>query len=181
MPNLVYIATSIDGFIADAEGGIDWLTQIPNPDGSDYGFAEFMSGVDAVVMGRVTFETVATFSDWPYDKPVFVLSSTLGSVPAELFGRAEILSGTPARVVELLRARGFDRLYIDGGRTIQGFLAQDLIDEMTITWVPVLLGGGVALFGELARPLWFAHTGSEELGAGFTKHHYRRDRGSAKD
>lgn len=69
MKNIVYIATSLDGYIADRDGGLDWLHSIPNPDHSDFGWAEFMAGVDALVMGRTTFETVCGFDcDWPYNK-----------------------------------------------------------------------------------------------------------------
>ena len=78
----VYVATSLDGFIAASDGSVDWLTEIPNPDGSDFGFGAFMRGVDALVMGRNTFETVLGFGSWPYDKPVFVLSETLTEVLA---------------------------------------------------------------------------------------------------
>jgi len=85
MPNVVYIATSLDGYIADANGSLDWLNTVPNPDSTDYGFADFMDGIDALVMGRKTFETVLGFGgDWPYSKPVFVLSSTLKALPETL-------------------------------------------------------------------------------------------------
>jgi len=88
----VYVATSLDGFIAASDGGLDWLMETPNPEQSDYGFAEFMSGIDAIVMGRNTFETVLTFGDWPYSKPVFVLSRTLDEVPEGLRDRVEVVS-----------------------------------------------------------------------------------------
>ncbi len=71
MANYVYIATSLDGFIADKDGGLDWLMEIPSPDNSDYGFAEFMDRVDALVMGRNTFDKVVTFGEWPYTKHRF--------------------------------------------------------------------------------------------------------------
>lgn len=176
MTNYVYIATSLDGFIADRDGGIEWLTGLPDPEGGDFGFAEFLGGVDAIVMGRKTFETVLGFGAWPYDKPVFVLSTTLAEAPAHLAGKAEIMAGDPRSVVAALRDRGYQSLYVDGGRTIQGFLDADLIDELIITTVPILLGDGVPLFGRLGRALAFRHVSTEGLSPDLVKSRYVRDR-----
>lgn len=139
MTNYVYIATSLDGFIATPDGGLDWLFDIPNPDQSDYGYSEFMGGIDAIVMGRNTFEKVLTFSDWPYNKPVFVLSNSLTAVPEPIVAQAEIVKGDIKSLVNQLHQRGYQNLYVDGGKTIQSFLKADLIDEMIITRVPILL------------------------------------------
>lgn len=158
MPNFVYIATSLDGFIADKNNQIDWLHQIPNPTGDDCGFAEFMQRIDALVMGRNTLEVVLSFDcDWPYSKPVFVLSNTLHRVPEKLSGKVFLVKGELKEVIENLNKQGFKNLYIDGGKTIQSFLQQDLIDELIITTIPVLLGGGIPLFAELKAPLKFKH------------------------
>ena len=174
--NYVYIATSLDGFIADRDGGLDWLTGLPNPEGGDFGFAEFLADVDAIVMGRKTFETVLALGVWPYDKPVFVLSTTLGSVPPDLAGKAEVVTGDPRGLVAALRERGYENLYVDGGRTIQGFLEADLIDEIIITTVPILLGDGVPLFGRIGRTLTFTHVSTETLSPELAKSRYVRDR-----
>jgi len=174
MANSVYIATSLDGFIATKDGGIDWLLEIPNPDQSDYGFAEFMSGIDAVVMGRITFEQVLTFGDWPYTKPVFVLSQTLDVVPAGSAGEIEIVSGDIRSLVDQLKKRGFRNLYVDGGRTIQSFLEEDLIDEMIITRIPVLLGNGIPLFGKLPECQRFVLKKTEILNDQLVKSDYCR-------
>ena len=139
MTNYVYIATSLDGFIATPDGGLDWLFDIPNPDQSDYGYSEFMGGIDAIVMGRNTFEKVLTFSDWPYNKPVFVLSNSLTAVPEPIVAQTEIVKGDIKCLVNQLHQRGYQNLYVDGGKTIQSFLKADLIDEMIITRVPILL------------------------------------------
>ena len=147
MTNFVYIATSLDGFIATSEGGLDWLDEIPKLEGNDYGYGEFMSGIDALVMGRKTFEKVLSFDVWPYDTPVFVLSRSKISVPTELENKIEIVNENPKILVDSLETRGYQNLYIDGGFTIQSLLKEDLIDEMIITRVPVLLGTGVPLFG----------------------------------
>ncbi len=176
MVNFVYIATSLDGFIATSEGDLDWLDEIPNPEGIDFGYAEFMSGIDALVMGRKTFEKVASFGIWPYNKPVFVLSRSKISVPPELENKVEIVNKTPKKLVDNLRAKGFQNLYVDGGITIQKFLADGLIDEMIITKVPVLLGSGIPLFGTLQQRQYFKHEKTDILNEMLVKSHYTRIR-----
>jgi dihydrofolate reductase len=177
MTNSVYVATSLDNFIASREGGLEWLNEVPNPGQSDYGFAEFMSRIDAVVMGRNTFETVIAFDSWPYPVPVFVLSASLKTLPEKVAGKAEIIHGDPRDLVKQLNERGYRNLYIDGGRTIQRFLQEDLIDEMIITRVPVLLGEGIPLFGNLEKSLEFRLERTEQLNDDLVKSTYSRDRG----
>ncbi|MGB3293463.1 MAG: dihydrofolate reductase family protein [Phormidesmis sp.] len=174
MANYVYIATSLDGFIATSDGGLDWLYKVPNIDDSDYGYAEFMSGIDAVVMGRKTFEKVQTFDSWPYSQTVFVLSNSLESVPEALEDSAEVVKGELKKLVADLGARGHSNLYIDGGSTIQSFLRKDLIDELIITRVPVLLGSGIPLFGNLESSLEFDHKRTEILSSALVQSHYVR-------
>ncbi|SHI02617.1 dihydrofolate reductase family protein [Ferrimonas marina] len=177
MSNVVYIATSLDGYIADQQGGLDWLHSLPNPEGNDFGFAAFVDSVDALVMGRTTFETVLSFGiDWPYSKPVFVLSSTLREVPSELEGKVEIVNGPVKERLAELNARGFRRLYIDGGRTIQSLMAEDLIDELILTRIPVVLGGGVPLFGALPKAQWYEHVTTQVHIDQMVMSHYRRRR-----
>lgn len=162
MKNKVFIATSLDGYIADINGEIDWLHAIPNPDNNDMGYTEFMSEIDALVMGRTTFETICGFDiDWPYQKPVFVLSNSLTEIPAKYESKAMLIKGTLNEILAQIHTKGFYNLYIDGGSTIQNFLKEDLIDEMTITIIPTLLGGGVSLFGELEEKLNFACVSSK--------------------
>ena len=151
MANYVYIATSLDGFIATCEGGLDWLSEIPNTEQSYFGYAEFISGIDAILMGRNTFQKVLTFDTWPYDKPVFVLGNTLVSVPENVADKTEIVNGEVRMLVDQLNKRGYHNLYVDGGSVIQSFLEEDLIDEMIITRVPILLGDGIPLFGKLTQ------------------------------
>jgi dihydrofolate reductase len=154
--NRVFIATSIDGYISDENGAIDWLHSIPNPENTDMGYSEFMADIDALVIGRTTFQTVLSFDiDWPYQKPVFVLSTTLKSVPKVLEDRVFIVNGSIKEILDHIHSKGYQNLYIDGGRTIQSFLKEDLVDEMIITVIPILLGGGTSLFGELEHPLNF--------------------------
>ena len=152
--NKVFIATSLDGFIADREGGIDWLHSVPNPEHNDMGYSAFISGIDALVMGRNTFETVCGFDmDWPYTQPVFVLSNSLSSIPDSFSGKAELVRGSLQEILSDIHAKGYFQLYIDGGNTIQSFLKEDLIDELILTTIPILLGGGIPLFSELSQPM----------------------------
>jgi dihydrofolate reductase len=154
--NKVFVATSLDGYIADKQGKIDWLHSIPNPGNIDMGYDLFDSQIDALVMGRITFETVCGFDiDWPYQKPVFVLSKSMESIPEGYQDKAFLLNGPLKDILESIHKKGFHRLYIDGGRTIQNFLKEDLIDEINITIIPHLLGGGVRLFADLSKKLKF--------------------------
>jgi len=145
----VYIATSVDGFIAKPDGDIDWLH---NPkyaeakfNGLDYD--EFMSTVDAIVMGRNSYEKVRTFGFWPYENvPVIVLTSQSIDIPEELKGKIRVENLAPAQLVSILEKNGYKHLYIDGGKTIQGFLKDGFINEITITRIPILLGSGISLF-----------------------------------
>ncbi len=156
MANFIFIATSIDGFIATKNGGIDWLNDIPNPTNSDFGYSDFMEKIDALVMGRNTFEKVQSFGEWPYSKKVFVLSRSLKTIPEKLKNKVEIISGDLKSIVSKLNAKGYKNLYIDGGKVIQGFLAENLINEMVITKVPILLGDGIPLFTTLSNPIKFS-------------------------
>ena len=163
MSNIVYIATSLDGYIADKENKIDWLHETPNPEGSDMGFSEFMERIEALLMGRNTLEMVLSFDcDWPYAKPVFVLSTTMNSVPKGYEDKVFLVKGALKNVFKQINDKGFENLYIDGGMTIQSCLKEDLIDEINITTIPVLLGGGISLFGELDAPLKFQHSKTEK-------------------
>lgn len=176
MSNIVYIATSIDGYIADKDGGLDWLDSIPNPDNLDFGWADFMGRIDALVMGRNTFDTVCGFDGaWPYPKPVFVLSNSMISIPEAYRDKAEIVSGPLPEIVKSLNARGFADLYIDGGKTVQSFLQADLIDELIVTQIPILLGGGVPLFGALTEPIILEHINTQVYLDAMVQTHYRRN------
>jgi len=148
MKVIAYMAQSLDGYIAGPNGELNWLEEIENPEGSDLGFAEFMAGVDALLMGRNTFEKVLSFGFWPYDKPVYVASNSLKGIPADLEGKAFLISGTLAEMLAVLvDEKGVQNLYLDGGKLIQSALSQGLLNEMTVTTLPVILGQGISLFG----------------------------------
>ncbi len=176
MANYVFIATSLDGFIATLDGGIDWLNEIPNPDQSDFGYLDFISRVDALVMGRGTFEKVLSFESWPYEIPVIVLSNSLTEVPAHLADNVEIIAGDFDSQLNQLNQKEYANYYIDGGKVIQSFLKADLIDEMIITKVSILLGDGIPLFGKLDRRLKFTHQKTEILNNMLVTSHYVRSR-----
>lgn len=162
MANIVFIATSLDGYIADKQGKLDWLNSVPNPDNIDTGFFALMEQIDGLVMGRNTLEAVLGFDcDWPYSKPVFVLSNTMTNVPPGYEEKVFLVRGALKEIIAELNARGFSDLYIDGGATIQSFLNEDLIDQLVITRFPLLLGGGIPLFSELKQPLNFKVTKNE--------------------
>jgi len=165
----VFIGTSVDGFIARANGDLDWL---PPGGGEPHGYDEFMATVDALVIGRKTFETVLTFDAWPYgDKPVFVLSSR-PLAPAPPAAVVERMSGDPVEIVSQLAARGIRHVYVDGGITIQRFLQDGLIQRLIITRVPVLIGAGIPLFGVTQRDIVLKHIGTRQYASGLVQSEY---------
>jgi dihydrofolate reductase len=165
----VFIATSLDGFIARVDGGLDWL---PPGGGEEHGYDAFMATVDALVIGRKTFETVLTFDAWPYgEKPVVVLS-TRPLAPAHPGAVVERMSGPPVEIVAQLDARGVRHVYVDGGITIQRFLQAGLIQRLTITRIPVLLGAGIPLFGPLQSDLLLRHVATRQYASGLVQSEY---------
>jgi dihydrofolate reductase len=174
MATYVYIACSLDGFIAKSDGNLDWLVNIPNEENDDFGYGVFIDKIDGIIMGRKTFETVLGFESWPYTKPVFVLSNTMGGVPESAAGKAEIVNGPLEDLVQSLRQRGIVNLYVDGGQTIQSFLKAGLIDEMIITTIAKIIGEGIPLFGTIQKEIDFAVVRSEILNPYMVKNYYRR-------
>lgn len=179
----VFIATSLDGFIARSNGSIDWLESLNQaaPLGEDCGYAHFMEGVDALIMGRRTFETILTFPQWPYgDKPVLVVSRNLQRLPSHLPPQVELTRAAPEEIAFNATSRGWHRLYIDGGELVQSFLRAGLLSELTITTVPVLLGSGRRLFGELERDVSVRLKSSVAYPFGFVKSVYEVMQGHSR-
>lgn len=171
----VFIAASLDGYIADQHGSVDFLYKYPEPAGEDMGYNQFMSAVDALVMGRKTFETVLGFGvEWPYTKPVFVWTSQLKSVPKELEAKVQFIHGHPKHIISKLNEMNLHHLYIDGAKTIQSFLNEDLIDEMTITTIPLLLGSGIPLFNDITKEIKFKGVESKTYSHGVIQSIYKR-------
>lgn len=170
----VFIATSLDGFIARPDGAIDWLLGAePAPAGEDYGYQAFFASIDAMVLGRKSYELVLNFPEWPYaGKKVVVLSHGTPAIPASLAADVTVMAGTPGEVAQRLAGQGARHLYIDGGKTIQGFLNAGLIDEMTITQIPILLGAGIPLFGPLAQDIHLRHSQTRTYANGFVQSKY---------
>ncbi|KAB2877895.1 dihydrofolate reductase [bacterium] len=175
MKTTVYIGTSLDGFIAREDGNIDWLEQFANEEAFS-AFGEFISRIDVFLIGRGTFEKVLTFSPWPYTKPVFVLSSSIKEVSDALKDKVTLLSRPPKDVLRHLSEKGFTNIYVDGGKVIQSFLKEDLIDELIISTVPVLIGSGIPLFGRLDSDLLFRHIRTETCSNGLVRSYYEKNR-----
>ena len=166
----VFIGTSVDGFIARPNGDLDFL---PPGGGEPHGYNEFIASVDALVIGRNTFETVLAFPTWPYgDKRVVVLSSRPLDLSVVRGGVVEQMAGPPVEIVSKLAARGMHHLYVDGGITIQRFLREGLIQRLIITRVPVLIGDGIPLFGILPRDIRLRHIATQHYPSGLVKTEY---------
>ena len=172
----VFIATSLDGFISRLDGSIDWLDRANSlvPKSEDCGYAEFMASIDVLVMGRNTFELALTFGEWPYQAtPVVVLSHRALDIPDTIATSVSLSQESPSALVTRLSGQGAKHLYIDGGKTIQSFLRAGLIDELTITIIPVLIGTGRPLFGSVPYDVQLAHLSTKAYDFGFVQHRYR--------
>jgi dihydrofolate reductase len=165
----VFVGTSLDGFMARTNGALDFL---PPGGGEPHGYNEFIATVDALVIGRNTFDTVLAFDPWPYGKkPVFVLS-TRTLPPAPPGAVVEHLSGAPPEIVSLLATRGIQHIYVDGGITIQRFLQAGLIQRLIVTRVPVLIGTGIPLFGPLQSDIILKHIRTQQYTSGLVQSEY---------
>jgi dihydrofolate reductase len=164
----VFIGTSLDGFIARPDGSFGFLPDEPE----EHGYTEFVKTVQAHLIGRKTYETVLGFGGWAYGKkPVFVLSSKpLAPAPPEAV--LEHLQGDPKDVAAQLDARGIERVYLDGGETIQRFLEAGLVDRMIITRVPVVIGSGIPLFGPVTRDIRLRHIRTQSYPSGLVSSEY---------
>jgi dihydrofolate reductase len=169
----VFVGASVDGFIARPNGGLDFLhAGEGGGEPVDFGFDAFLASVDALVMGRNTYDVVRAFPTWPYGtKPVVVLSSRLLD-PAPAGAVVERMSGAPAEVVAKLAARGMEHLYVDGGITIQRFLRDGLITRLVISRVPVLIGSGIPLFGTLGQDVRLDHVATRKFPGGMIQCEY---------
>lgn len=165
---MVYVAASVDGFIARPDGDVAWLQRPEYSDAPMKGlsYEQFITDIDAVVMGRNTFEKVLGFGEWAYDIPVVVLTTRPLEIPNQLKSMVSVDSGTPEAIIKRLAQKKLNRLYIDGGLTIQAFLLADCIDELIITRIPVLLGSGLPLFSMAGaeRPLKLLNAVSSKNG-----------------
>jgi len=170
----VFIAVSLDGYIARQDGDIGWLLQRDDPT-EDHGYAAFIADKEWIVMGRGSYEKVLTFEAWHYDRPVLVLSRQLADtpVPEALKRKVQFSRRTPKEVLNDLAAQNVKRVYIDGGQVIQSFLREGLVADMVITTVPVLLGSGKPLFGSLPGDIDLTLLSSRSYASGLVQSHYR--------
>ncbi|HTW32647.1 MAG TPA: dihydrofolate reductase family protein [Candidatus Sulfotelmatobacter sp.] len=167
----VFVGTSVDGFLARPNGALDFL-DVPGIE--PHGYTEFIATVDVIVIGRLTFEIVLAFPEWPYgEKQVVVLSSGMLDFSKLRGARVEQMSGSPAEIVSALSTRGFQHAYIDGGVTVQRFLRAGAIQRLTITRVPVLIGQGIPLFGSLPHDVKLRHVSTHPYPSGLVKTEYQ--------
>ena len=168
------MAQSLDGFIARRDHRLDWLASRTDPD-EDHGYDDFIADMDGIVMGRATFLTVSKFETWPYSKPVIVLSDSMtdADIPAPLSGKARLAQLGPRQLMEQLDQAGWKRAYVDGGRTVQSFLRAGLIRDITLTILPLLLGEGRSLFGELEQEIDLDLREAKGFPSGLVQLHYR--------
>jgi len=169
----VYIGKSLDGFIARNDGNIDWLVRFEN-DEIARSYTEFIGRIDAMVIGRGTFEKVLSFPSWPYERPVFVLSTSIKKVPDVVAGKVTIISMAPKEVLHYLSKKGFSNIYIDGGKVIQSFLREGYVDELIVTTVPSLIGKGISLFGDINTDIEFRHIKTDVYRNGLVKSQYEK-------
>jgi dihydrofolate reductase len=165
----VFVGTSLDGFIARADGRFDFL---PAGGGEPHGYDEFMATVDALVIGRKTYEIVLAFAEWPYGTKLVVVLSTRALAPAPPGALVEHMAGEPASILAQLAARGIQHVYVDGGITIQKFLRAGLIQKLIVTRVPVLIGAGIPLFGVTERDIALKHVATRPYASGLVQSEY---------
>jgi dihydrofolate reductase len=170
----VFIATSLDGFIARPNGDIDWLLQRDDQT-EDHGYSDFIADKDVIVMGRGSYEKVLAFDTWFYDRPVVVLSERLADspVPEALKGKLRFSNLTPGDVMEELARQGVRQVYVDGGQLVQSFLRDGLVADMVVTTVPVLIGSGRPLFGPLQQDVELKLVSSRCFPSGLVQSTYR--------
>lgn len=172
----VFIATSLDGYIARKDHQIDWLENRGTTT-EQHGYTQFVDSVDGIIFGRKTYEVVLnlTSGDWPYTKPVVVLSRTLtdSDIPRGLVDKITVTNQVPGDLLQTLDQKGWNRVYIDGGITIQSFLNEGLIEDLIITTLPVLIGDGIPLFGNTSGDIHLELISTTQYPSGLAQSHYR--------
>lgn len=174
-----FIAASLDGFIAREDDDLSWLEdetlKIPS---EDYGYQEFFNSIDTIVLGRRTYETISNFSKWPYaNKRVVVLSHAPLTLLGDTSTMVESASLRPEELVSYLKNTGSEKVYVDGGKTIQSFLEAGFIDEITLTIIPILLGRGIPLFNSQSKECRLDLVHQKTYKNGYVQVRYRLSRG----
>lgn len=170
----VFIAISLDGFIARSDGDITWLLERDDPS-EDHGYDAFIADIDIILMGRGTYEKMHAVRPWPYSRPVVVLSATMtqDDLAKDLADKVRVIKSSPEMAMRMLQSEGHRRVYVDGGLVIQSFLRAGLITDMVITSVPVLLGAGRQLFGSVAGDIPLRHEETKSFPSGLVQSRYR--------
>ncbi len=170
----VFLATSLDGFVARPDHRLDWLTK-QHTETEDHGYDDFMSRADGLVMGRGSFHNALSFGDWPYRKPVVLMSRSMtpSDIPEALRGKVRLMADSPAGVMRSLDDEGWKRAYIDGGALVQSFIADGLISEITMTVIPILIGRGVRPFGDIEHDIDLRLCESRTFPSGLVQSRYR--------
>ncbi|MBF0379570.1 MAG: dihydrofolate reductase [Magnetococcales bacterium] len=170
----IYMATSLDGFVARNNHSLDWLMK-QKIEGEDHGFDDFMDSVNGIIMGSGSFKNVLTLGPWPYKKPVIVMSRSLvdEDIPTELKGKVRLTQLSQQELMLSLEKEGWKRAYVDGGKLVQSFIRSGLIQDMTITSIPILIGDGLRLFGPVDNDIDLELTKSESFSSGLVQNHYK--------
>lgn len=170
----VFIATSLDGYVARSSGELDWLMK-QKTDGEDLGYDEFIASVDGLIMGRGSYLQVLGFEEWSYSKPVMVMSKTLtpNDVPSELKDKVTLTNQEPHELMAAVEELGWKRAYVDGGKVVQSFMRAGLIEDLWLTRVPILIGEGIPLFGSLDRDIDLEHFETRSFASGLVSSRYR--------
>lgn len=170
----VMMAITLDGYVSRKDHTLDWLMKQNTAD-EDHGFDEFLDNIDVIVMGSGSYRTVLGFDAWPYEKPVVVLSRSLSreDIPPELHGKVEIVPLSPQDLVGEMGRRGWQRIYVDGGAIVQSFLKLGLIDDLKLAIVPILLGDGIRLFGDLPSDVDLELTHTKAFPSGLVELRYK--------
>lgn len=169
----VFMASSLDGFVARQDHSLDWLMKYDTK-GQDHGYNDFIANMDVLVMGSGSFKTVLGFDQWPYQLPVFVMSTSLTQedIPKDLVNKVTITNLNPLELMESLYVKNLKRVYVDGGKIVQSFIREELVKEITITHVPILIGDGKRLFGDIQKDIDLELITSKKLIPGFVQNHY---------
>lgn len=149
----VFLALSLDGFVARTDHSLDWLDKANEkvPETEDTGFFSFIDRMDGMIMGRGSFETMLKFGVWPYPFPVVVMSRSMteADIPDDYKDKVRLSNKSPSDLMNEFSSMGWEKVYIDGGQLVRSFLQEGLVEELTLTIVPTLIGEGISLFGTL--------------------------------
>ncbi len=168
-----YIASSLDRFIAKKDGSVEWLhSEKYHLENEDFGYEKFMESIDCIVMGRITFETVLKFDPYPFENVPVIVVSKNPYYKIELKHQITIFTRPLRELIPFLESKKYQNVYVDGGKLIQSFLKESLLDEITITQIPIVLGSGIPLFSETDREIEFKHRKTKSFPNGFVQTEY---------